>query len=492
METDVFVVGMGFAGLACALAASAAGARVVLADKEGPADAGGNSRICSQGFLAGRPGCDPEGVLGYMRALSGMAPGADPVLDAVVGRFSREVSCLQGTVASRYGLDSRDFRAWDGHARMGFISPEYPEMPGAAAVSLVSAHAGMRDGYLYKVLRARVAEQAEKGRVSMVFGARAVGLARDCGGWAVELESPDGAPSRVCARSVCLCTGGFAASTDLCAHYLGLESCATIGSPSSTGDGILLARQAGASLWHMEAYEGGFGFASMGFDLGDKVANVSPMFASAANSGALVAVGRDGRRFCDEASVSRHGHVLRGRGAWGNPAYPKGGIWAVYDARQWELALASLKDDVAAAARGVSVRASCPHELATLLGVDAEGLQETLAEFGDQAMQGAYDPFGRDPATKRAFDDGPLAAVPLRPLVLNTQGGPRRDADGRVLGCGGDPLPGLFGAGELGGLTSARYQAGTNVAECLLSGHWAGTSAAQHARSTGRQAAAGR
>lgn len=78
---------------------------------------------------------------------------------------------------------------------------------------------------------------------------------------------------------------------------------------------------------------------------------------------------------------------------------------------------------------------------------------------------------------------GPLVAVRLRPLSRKTLGGLETDLDGRVLTAGGDPLRGVFAAGEAagfggGGMHGYRSLEGTFLGGCLFSGRVAGRAAA--------------
>jgi succinate dehydrogenase/fumarate reductase flavoprotein subunit len=63
------------------------------------------------------------------------------------------------------------------------------------------------------------------------------------------------------------------------------------------------------------------------------------------------------------------------------------------------------------------------------------------------------------------------------PALFNTQGGPRRDEEGRVLS-GAGPIAGLFSAGELGSLWAALCPGAGNVTEAIVSGRIAGRQAA--------------
>jgi predicted oxidoreductase len=76
-------------------------------------------------------------------------------------------------------------------------------------------------------------------------------------------------------------------------------------------------------------------------------------------------------------------------------------------------------------------------------------------------------------------DAGPLIAVKLHILTRKTLGGIQTDLDGRVLRADGDPLPGLYAAGEVagfggGGMHGYRALEGTFLGGCLFSGRTAG------------------
>jgi hypothetical protein len=80
-------------------------------------------------------------------------------------------------------------------------------------------------------------------------------------------------------------------------------------------------------------------------------------------------------------------------------------------------------------------------------------------------------------------DAGPLIGVKLHILTRKTLGGLQTDLEGRVLGNGGEPLPGLYAAGEVagfggGGMHGYRALEGTFLGGCLFSGRAAGRAAA--------------
>jgi predicted oxidoreductase len=79
--------------------------------------------------------------------------------------------------------------------------------------------------------------------------------------------------------------------------------------------------------------------------------------------------------------------------------------------------------------------------------------------------------------------DGPLIAVKLNILTRKSLGGLETDLDGRVLGADGQPMAGIYAAGEVagfggGGVHGYRSLEGTFLGGCLFSGRAAGRAAA--------------
>jgi predicted oxidoreductase len=76
-------------------------------------------------------------------------------------------------------------------------------------------------------------------------------------------------------------------------------------------------------------------------------------------------------------------------------------------------------------------------------------------------------------------DNGPLIAVRLNILTRKTLGGLHTDLSGRALDAAGEPVPGLYAAGEVagfggGGMHGYNALEGTFLGGCLFSGRTAG------------------
>jgi succinate dehydrogenase/fumarate reductase flavoprotein subunit len=76
------------------------------------------------------------------------------------------------------------------------------------------------------------------------------------------------------------------------------------------------------------------------------------------------------------------------------------------------------------------------------------------------------------------LETAPYYVGQVWPMVINTQGGPVRDARQRVLNPFGEVIPRLYAAGELGSVFGHLYVSGGNLAECMLGGRIAGQEAA--------------
>ncbi|WP_173085624.1 FAD-binding dehydrogenase [Phytohabitans rumicis] len=123
--------------------------------------------------------------------------------------------------------------------------------------------------------------------------------------------------------------------------------------------------------------------------------------------------------------------------------------------------------------------------------IEARDLQVANPFSKDAQIQGIRnarryigDRLGRTVAPHRLLDPaaGPLIGVKLHVLTRKTLGGIQTDLDSRALGADGQPIPGLYAAGEVagfGGGGAHGYNAleGTFLGGCLFSGRTAGRAA---------------
>jgi len=133
--------------------------------------------------------------------------------------------------------------------------------------------------------------------------------------------------------------------------------------------------------------------------------------------------------------------------------------------------------DLADVEREISAR---DRELDNAYGKDAQiaAIRAARAYIGDRLSRTARPHKLLDPAA------GPLIAVRLHILTRKTLGGLQTDLDSRVIGVGGQLVPGLYAAGEAagfggGGVHGYAALEGTFLGGCIFSGRAAGRAAAR-------------
>jgi succinate dehydrogenase/fumarate reductase flavoprotein subunit len=138
------------------------------------------------------------------------------------------------------------------------------------------------------------------------------------------------------------------------------------------------------------------------------------------------------------------------------------------------------RDNSAEIQRGWIVKGGTPSELVEKMNLrDRRRLAPTLERYNRFCNTGKDDDFGRPADTLAALEMPPFYAIPAYPCLLNTQGGPKRNARAQVLDSWDRPIPRLYAAGELGSMWGFMYQSGGNLGECLAFGRVAGLHAAQ-------------
>jgi succinate dehydrogenase/fumarate reductase flavoprotein subunit len=471
-ECDVLVIGYGGAGASTAIEASDAGAEVLVVERA--AEGGGNTRD-SGGSL--RTVKDVKLATDHFYALTYGSTPRD-VMEVFVRGIQPMLEWLEanGAVLSTWvGIGGFPTRRRD---------TAYPGIPGSEGLGhrLRVAPKGAEAGggqALWDVLHAAV----NKRNIPVLYGVRARRLLRNADGRVIgaRLDTDEGEVAVHARKGVVLCCGGFSSSREMQKQFFGMEM-PTFSPPGQhAGDGVKMAQDIGADLWHMNAAAAVFGYIVPGLEASWQHRMPSPGY---------IYVDHHGRRFVDEAGLDNHamGKMLLQfdpiRGEYPRiPSYiifdevtrtsgPICHIRGGYNRRfKWS------QDNSEEIARGWIHRSETVSELAELIGLDAGVLTATVERYNANCRAGADEDFGRTDGLQ-ALETPPYYAVKAEPCLLNTQGGPRRDARARILDVFGEPIPGLFGAGELGSIWSSLYPGSGNISEALIFGRIAGREAA--------------
>jgi succinate dehydrogenase/fumarate reductase flavoprotein subunit len=156
---------------------------------------------------------------------------------------------------------------------------------------------------------------------------------------------------------------------------------------------------------------------------------------------------------------------------------------------------------------GYLMRGSTLTALAAQIGIDADGLQSTVAQFNAMAVEGRDPAFGKGARAYNRYQGdalhgpnpciGPIEARPFYAIKmvvgdLGTYAGIRTDAHARVLGAEGHPIGGLYAAGnDMTSIMGGNYPgAGITLGPALTFGYIAGRHLAGLAVANGTNAAA--
>ena len=126
--------------------------------------------------------------------------------------------------------------------------------------------------------------------------------------------------------------------------------------------------------------------------------------------------------------------------------------------------------------RGAFFRFDTLEEMAEYIGCDAETLKATLEAY-NEAVDNAYDPLTGRTMFEDKCENPPYYVSPVAPFIHNTMGGLKINTDNAVLNTDGEPIPGLFAAGEVtGGLHAGNRLGGNAIGDCFTMGRNAGIS----------------
>lgn len=482
-EFDVIVVGGGAAGLSAAItvATDGSGESVLLAEKgEVP---GGNSQFC-----AGDSSwtTEPESYLTYLKALSGEHT---TVPDGVLEAFADGLSKVKDWTISLGAIEDEMQILPNGTPDNPVCNDDvvWPELDGSFAHGMFTIGGVVRDepnrklqgaSHIYLFLKELVDDNSDviDYRTSCPFEE----LIQDEDGTVIGAVING---ERIRAnKGVIMCCGGYENDSDLKENYLGNASILPAAATLNTGDGHRACAKAGAKFYHM----GGVGVWLQPRDLNNT------MFTSKVVGGPKVkrygiTVGSNGRRFYMDFDALnsnggmsylsdlktnvgvRYGHMNFG-GEWPALTMPSTGGWFIFDSDG--LAQGAIPQDVSSNPVGdnLAYSADSIEELAHKIGVSADELTTTVAEWNSFCDEGEDVAFHRPDDTLTPIRKAPYFAQLCMPTLLNTDGGPVRDARGRILDAFGNPIPNLYSAGEFGSLWGHWYQGSGNIAECMIFG----------------------
>ncbi len=485
-ETDVVVVGFGAAGAAAAITAHDAGAKVILLEKQPKGKEGGNSRVSGNLYLCPLPEKEKQ-FAEYLKNCDFWDQLPDEVSNAAAAEYVKNEEWLKKMGANI----------------VTFPFPAEVLVPGGESVRCATHDGKLGKEAMWKVIAPNVTNRG----IEILYHTPGKRLVQTCEGEIIGLiaESRGKEIAIKARRGVVLTTGGYEYDEQMQKDYSPAYPICYFGTPADTGDGVRMAQAVGAELWHMNNVMG----AICG---GLKVPEYeAPLFTSFGILGALTGApvhgflfaDKFGKRFMDEVKDSRHG--------WGwreilyfnaeEMTYPMIPWYAIFDEKTrtggplgttfggWAAIIEGMKwspDNSAEIAKGWIIKANSIDELGKKIlarkanegKMSAAQLEEAVTRYNKFCIHGKDPDFHRPGKTLQPLNTPPFYAMELWPASVNTQGGPKRGPDGRIVDVWGKPIPRLYSAGELGSIWASLYQGTGNLGECLAFGRISGRNAA--------------
>ncbi|RVX68386.1 hypothetical protein B0A52_07386 [Exophiala mesophila] len=296
-------------------------------------------------------------------------------------------------------------------------------------------------------------------------------------------------------RAVILASGGFEWDKSLVKDHVSGPIEAPLSPPSCEGDGLIMAMEAQAAIANTKEAAWMPAICVPGEEYDGQ-----PLYRLTGGERAnprSIMVNRAGKRFVNEA----HNYNDVGRAMHNFDEmkfdYPNLPAWIIVDhefMRRYHFATRLPSEPVPSwMEAGASLR-----ELAGKINIDPAGLEATIERYNANVENGSDPDFGRGSSSyDLAFGDasqkgplqtlGPINQAPFYACrvysgVLQTKGGPKINTRAQVINVRGNPIRGLYAAGNVSaGFTGMAYPGGGgSVGPALIFGYIAGRNAAKN------------
>ena len=452
--TDVLIVGTGYAGLAAAIEAHDAGARVTIIEKEPVI--GGNSAIasgiynCAEPEVQAKYGIKDSPELHYQQTLAGGDYRGDP---------EKVKYMTSNALAGRKWLETLGVK---------FDEKPYTAVGALWARSFDPVNKG-RGGLIVKVLR----EQVDRRKIPVLMKVKLKAIVRQ-----KTLDGPvmgavvtdRGKDVYVKAsRGVIIATGGFSADVAMRSKHdprLTAEV-PTTNVKSATGEAITIAQNEGADVHGMDYIQMLIACNYYTKEYGS-LTNLGVDHALFVNLEGMRFVAEDQRRdVMAEAVLKQTQKVL---------------LW-VADERCSKRFKPELTEEILK--NGLAFRAPTLEQLAKVLNeklkVPEKAFLDSVAKYNDSVKKGKDEPFGKKPENLKSVEVGPFYASPTQAGVHHTMGGlMTKGTTCQVIDRADRIIPRLYAAGEVtGGVHGTNRVGGNATVDCIVFGRNAGINAAK-------------
>lgn len=439
-EADVVVVGGGGAGLSAAIEAAENDASVILLEKMPSL---GGSTLISGGIIYGAetPTQERAGIEDSWEDLS------DYWMEIAQGDADEEII---------------DFVAKKSGETIGWLEDvgvEFAEPTPQGTSDVPRGHAPPEGrGF---ALTEPLMEKAEELDVEILLETKGTELITNDADYitGVKAESEE-EELTINAEAVILATGGYAQNDELMEEYAPVaEDHATYVSQGHTGQGLVMAEEVGAEII---SKNGVIGFRGVAEDVDYTSALGGLIFTPS------LYVDQAGERFIDETThySQFYDKMVENQ---------SDEFYLIFDSTGPSDVLEEGIE------QGYAFTADSIKDLGEEIGVPADNFVETVDRYNELAEIGEDRDFGKDDDLMTSITEEDFYALRVVPATLGTFGGPKVNIESEVLNEAGEPIPGLYAAGEVANGQFYRHTypaSGTSIQMSVTLGRVAGQNAA--------------
>ena len=508
LTTDVVVVGGGGAGLAAAVAASQQGAKVIVIEKTGVV--GGDTLVC--GAIYNNP--DPElqkevEMTDSVKTTVEKALSEEPkndehkeLINAVKKEWDEYKSSGRKDLydsANWFALQTWNGgdkvanldlvkvltgKAYDGLKWIEGLGMKFYNKIGQGAGALWqrthTSEMQMGTGFISTY----VENISKDNNITIMVETTGEKLITDDDNAVVGVlcKNKNGDNFTINAKSVVLATGGFAANSKMVQQYNTSGKWSDLSKVRTTnrfhcsqGDGISMASEIGASLTDMDQLQ----LLYLGNTHDGQLTKYPPRDVNGTDQ--IIFINTEGERFTNEGG--RRDDICLA--VFNQPNQ----YFYMLESGDGDL-YKDINDPTWRSADGFTFEylknneyiyvADTLEELADKLGMDIDKLNNTIEKF-NACVDGEADEFGRTLYSTK-LTKGPYVATPREACVHHTMGGVTIDTSNRVIDLDGNPIAGLYAAGETtGGIHGGNRLGGNAVVDTVVFGKQAGEEAGRYA-----------
>ena len=287
-------------------------------------------------------------------------------------------------------------------------------------------------------------------------------------------------------KGVMLATGGFEWNKELTKTFLKGKMTHPMSPQSNTGDGLIMAMEAGASLANMTEAWWSPTLVDPTIEYEDLVFS---QIASGRASRNSIIVNGHGERFVNEGTA--YNDMPRAMFNFDpvTMTYPNEKAFMIFDNQLKE------REMVLTMFPGENIpdwvnHADSIRELAEQIGIDPDALEANINHWNENARKGEDPDFHRGTAYFESFlrgggspeknigtiEQAPFFALPVYAGTLGTNGGPRINEHAQVINLRGELISGLYAAGNaaMGVMGQVYAAAGGTIGPALTFGYLAG------------------